>query len=176
MSTPDRLLAVGRLRKPHGLKGEISVFPLTDTPELAFGQDAEIWVTDLGGEVIAGPLSIERARGYHREWLLKLRGVDSRDALADWRDLLVSADAARLAPLEDDEVYVHDLAGFAVRDQSGEALGIVTDVIELPGGLVIEVQGRKREFLLPYRREFVPEVDREGRTLTVTPPDGLIDD
>jgi ribosomal 30S subunit maturation factor RimM len=49
-------------------------------------------------------------------------------------------------------------------------------VYELPGGLVIEVQGPKREFLLPYRQEFIRRVDRAGRLLIVAPPDGLIED
>jgi len=48
-------------------------------------------------------------------------------------------------------------------------------VYELPAGLMIEVQGAKREFLLPYKKEFVREVDREARRLTVTPPEGLLE-
>ena len=47
---------------------------------------------------------------------------------------------------------------------------------ELPAGLMIEVQGPKREFLLPYKKEFVREVDREARRLVVTPPEGLIEE
>ena len=46
---------------------------------------------------------------------------------------------------------------------------------ELPSGLMIEVQGPKREFLLPYKKEFVQQVDRAGRRLVVTPPEGLVE-
>ncbi|MGH7657302.1 MAG: ribosome maturation factor RimM, partial [Gemmatimonadales bacterium] len=67
------------------------------------------------------------------------------------------------------------LVGFSVRDSDGGALGLVSDVLEMPAGLVIEVQGPKREFLLPYRREFIREVDREARRLDVDVPDGLLD-
>jgi ribosomal 30S subunit maturation factor RimM len=62
-----------------------------------------------------------------------------------------------------------------VRHEDGTPLGIVSSVYEMPGGLMIEVQGPKREFLLPYRREFVTGVDREARKLTVVPPEGLLD-
>ena len=77
-----------------------------------------------------------------------------------------------LTPPEGDEVYLHELAGFSVRLPDDTPLGLVSAVYELPAGLMIEVQGPKREFLLPYRKEFVREVDRAGRRLLVTPPEG----
>ena len=88
----------------------------------------------------------------------------------------MAAPADELVPPAGDEVYLHELTGFSVRRESDEALGIVTGVFELPGGLMIEVQGPKREFLLPYRQEFIRRVDRAGRLLIVAPPDGLIED
>ena len=60
--------------------------------------------------------------------------------------------------------------------RDGTALGLVTAWYETAAGLLIEVQGPKREFLLPFKKEFVPQVDREARRLIVTPPDGLIDE
>ena len=170
-----RRFVVGRLRKPHGLKGDITLFPLTDDPETVFAAGRELWLMNLAGDTVAGPFTVERSRSYHREWLLKLRGADSRDALDPWRGLFVAARAEELTPPEGDEVYVHELEGFAVRHADGTPLGIVTGVYELPTGLTIEVQGPKREFMLPYRKEFVVEVQRAERRLTVTPPDGLID-
>ena len=55
-------------------------------------------------------------------------------------------------------------------------VGLVTGHYDMPNGLVIEMQGPKREFLLPYRKEFVVEVDREARRLVIAPPDGLLDE
>jgi 16S rRNA processing protein RimM len=83
--------------------------------------------------------------------------------------------AEQATPLAEGEVYLHELAGFAVRLEDGSAIGLVTDVYELPAGVAIEVQGPKREFLLPYRKEFVLEVDREARRLVIAPPEGLMD-
>ena len=73
------------------------------------------------------------------------------------------------------EVYLHELEGFSVRLPDETPLGLVSAIYELPSGLMIEVQGPKREFLLPYKREFVQQVDREGRRLVVTPPEGLVE-
>lgn len=170
-----RHLVVGRLRKPHGLKGEVTVFPLTDDPAAVFGVGRRLWVLDLEGAIVGGPLTVERGRAYHREWLIKFHDVDSRDALDPWRGRLLGAPVEELVPPERGEVYLHELEGFAVELKDATPLGLVTAVYELPSGVMIEVQGPKREFLLPYRREFVTDVDREARRLTVAPPEGLID-
>ena len=124
--------------------------------------------------MVAGPVTIERSRSYHREWLIKFAGADHRDALDPWRGLFLAVPADQLAPPTGDEVYLHELEGFAVRLEDGTAVGLVSAVYELPGGVTLEVQGPKREFLLPFKREFVREVDRAGRRLVVTPPAGAV--
>jgi 16S rRNA processing protein RimM len=169
-------VVVGRLRKPHGLKGDCTLFPLTDDPVSVFAPGRQVWVVDLTGERVAGPLTIERSREYHRQWLVKFAGVESRDALDPFRAHFLGVPADQLAPLEKDEVYLHELDGFSVRLPDETPLGLVSAVYELPAGLMIEVQGPKREFLLPYKKEFVRAVDRAGRRLTVTPPEGLIEE
>ena len=63
-----------------------------------------------------------------------------------------------------------------MRNEQGEPQGRESDVYEMPTGVRIEVQGPKREFLLPYRKEFVVSVDRSERRLVVAPPDGLLDE
>lgn len=171
-----RHLVVGRLRKPHGLKGEITLFPLTDDPATVFAPGRSVWIVDLEGQEVGGPFEVERSRDYHRAWLLKMRGIEHRDAWEPWRGLFLGAPADTLAPPNDGEVYLHELEGFAVRREDGTALGLVSGVYELPGGLMLEVQGPKREFLLPYRKQFIVDVDREARKLTVAPPDGLIEE
>jgi 16S rRNA processing protein RimM len=168
-------VVVGRLRKPHGLKGDCTLFPLTDTPEAIFAPGREVWVVDLEGDPVAGPLTVERSRSYHREWLVKFAGVESRDALEPFRAHFLSVPADKLAPLAENEVYLHELDGFSVRLPDDTPLGLVSAVYELPAGIMIEVQGPKREFLLPYKKEFVREVDRAGRRLVVTPPEGLLE-
>jgi 16S rRNA processing protein RimM len=175
MSADAGHLVVGRLRKPHGLKGDLTLFPITDDPEAVFAPGRSVWLMAVDGETVAGPLVIERSRAYHREWLVKFTGAERREDIDPWRGLFVAARASELVPPADDEVYLHELDGFAVRHVDGTALGVVSGVYELPSGLMIEVQGPKREFLLPYRKEFVAEVDRAGRRLVVTPPEGLVE-
>jgi 16S rRNA processing protein RimM len=175
MAEDARHVVVGRLRKPHGLKGECTLFPLTDDPETIFAPGRELSVVNLAGETVAGPLTIEQSRSYHREWLVKFAGVDSRDALEPFRAHFLGVPAEALGPLAEDEVYLHELDGFSVRLADETPLGLVSAVYELPAGIMIEVQGPKREFLLPYKKEFVQQVDRAGRRLVVTPPEGLLE-
>jgi 16S rRNA processing protein RimM len=168
-------LLVGRLRKPHGLKGDCAIFPLTDEPEAVFAPGQKVWVKDLAGDVIAGPLTIARSRSYHREWLVAFEGHDRIEAVEAWKGTFLSAPASELRQLDQGEVYLHELAGFAVRDRNNTPLGVVSDLEEGPTGVMLTVQGPKREFLLPYKKEFVKAVDREGRKLVVDLPEGLMD-
>jgi 16S rRNA processing protein RimM len=170
-----RYLAVGRVRKPHGLKGEVAVFPLTDDPATVFGAGRRLVRLTLDGAVVGEPVEVERSRPFHREWLLKFRNCDERDALEQWRGQFLGADEAELVAPAPGEVYVHELEGFAVRQADGTALGLVSALFDLPSGLTLEVQGPKREFLLPFRKEFVREIQREARVLVVSLPEGLLD-
>ncbi|HEV8150327.1 MAG TPA: ribosome maturation factor RimM [Gemmatimonadales bacterium] len=168
-----RHLLVGRLRKPHGLKGDCAVFPLTDEPATVFAPGRELWVQNLAGELVAGPLTVERSRSYHREWLVAFRDHLRIEAVEAWKGQFLCTETAALRPPAAGEVYLHELAGFAVRDGAGQPLGLVTRVVDAPTGLMLEVQGPLREFLLPFRKEFVLELDRAGRKLVVDLPQGL---
>ena len=175
MAADARHMVVGRLRKPHGLKGDLTLFPITDDPETVFAAGRAVWLVGLDGATVAGPVTIERSRSYHRQWLVKFAGADRREEIDPWRGLFLAVPADELAAPEGDEVYLHELDGFAVRLPDETPLGLVSAVYELPSGVMIEVQGPKREFLLPYKKEFVREVDRAGRRLVVAPPEGLIE-
>ncbi len=170
-----RFLAVGRLRKPHGLNGEFAVFPLTEDAAAVFAAGRQLVRLALSGAVVGEPVEVERSRSFHREWLLKFRGIESRDELESWRGQFLGAPMEQLRPPAEDEVYVHELEGFSVRQEDGTTLGLVTALYDLPSGLTLEVQGPKREFLLPFRKEFVQQVDRKGRALVVKVPEGLLE-
>jgi len=170
-----RYLAVGRLRKPHGLKGECAIFPLTAQPEAVFAPGRQLARMSLEGALLGEALQIERSRPFHREWLLKFRGIDAREELEPWRGQFLAAPREELQPPAEGEVYLHELVGCSVRDETGKPLGLVSGFFELPSGLTLEVQGPAREFLLPFRKEFIREVRREERVLVVALPEGLLE-
>lgn len=170
-----RHLVVGRLRKPHGLKGDCAVFPLTDQPAQAFAAGQAVWLKNLAGDVVAGPLTIARSRAYHRQWLVAFQDYPDVDAVKPWGGHFLAVESTGLKPPAEGEVYLHELAGFAVVDPAGKPLGLVTAVLEPPAGLMLQVQGPQREFLVPFRKEFVVQVDRAARKLVVDLPEGLVD-
>ena len=167
-------IVVGRVRKPHGLKGELAIFPLTDDPEGVFVRGRELFLVDLAGEQV-GTITVEAARIYHRECLLRIVDHHSREAVDGYRNLFLAVPRDALPPLEEGEVYQQELVGFAVSDEQGTPLGLVSAVYELPAGVTLEVQGPKREFMLPFVAEYIRQTDRAGRRLVVTIPDGLLD-
>jgi 16S rRNA processing protein RimM len=153
----------------------VAVFPLSDEAEAIFQPGRQLYLVDLAGERVGEPLTIERSRSFHREWLLKFRNLNDRASLEPLRDLLLAAPSGELKAPVGDEVYLHELTGFAVRDETDQPLGLVTGLYEMPSGLMLEVQGSRREFLLPYKKEFIRQVDRAGRKLVVAVPEGLLD-
>lgn len=173
-AAPAPPIVVGRVRKPHGLKGELAIFPLTDDPEAVFRSGRRVQLIDLGGTG-QGELVITQARIYHRECLLRFEGHESRNAVEQYRGLFLAVPREELAPLAEGEVYVRDLIGWAVRNEADEPLGLVTEVFELPQGPAVEVQGPKREFLVPMQGGWVQVIDRDTRRLVVRLPDGLLE-
>jgi hypothetical protein len=95
---------VGRLRKPHGLKGGVTVFPLTDDPEKVFAPGRELITLDLGGKKSGLRWWLNGAT-VSPGWLMKFRGRDSRDSLEGLRDIMLASRAEDLTPLGPDEVY-----------------------------------------------------------------------
>src|SRR5436305_6419001 len=85
---------VGRLRKPHGQRGEVAVLPLVENPGAVFTPKARLLVVNEDRRVVAGLLVVSRRRAYHREWLLGFVGVTSRAAVEAWRDHLVAVEEA----------------------------------------------------------------------------------
>src|SRR6188768_3555983 len=91
-------IVVGRVRKPHGLKGELAIFPLTDDPEGVFVVGREVSVLDIRGDVQEEVL-IDQARVYHREVLLRFRGHTDRNMVEGYRGLFLAVPRDAVAPL-----------------------------------------------------------------------------
>ncbi|HKV49844.1 MAG TPA: ribosome maturation factor RimM [Gemmatimonadaceae bacterium] len=172
------LLIVGRLRKPHGIRGALVVEPLTDAPDAVFAAGRRLLVgTPNGDPDPAGrTLVVETARAQpDGSFIVQFSGVADRTAAERWRDRYLLAQAADLEPPADGEVYVHELPGMTVELPSGESLGTVAHVLELPQGLALEIAHGARVAILPFHAEFVRHVDRAARRIIAVPPNGLFE-
>jgi 16S rRNA processing protein RimM len=171
-------LVVGHIAKVHGTRGELFVWPLTESPDEVFARGRELMLGDEDGALgeAAEIVTIESARPFKRGVLVKLEAIDSRDdagALAQ-RYLLLPRTA--LPPLAEDEVFYHELLGMSVVDVQGSAVGTVREVFETEPHHLLEVlttDGRAR--LVPFAGRIVRQVDRAGRRVVIDPPEGLLD-
>jgi 16S rRNA processing protein RimM len=150
------MLDVGRIVKPHGLKGEVVVELSTNRPER---MDA--------GTVLSsdrGDLTVVRSSPFQDRWIVVFEGVASREDADALRGVVLRAE-----PLEDpDALWVHELIGSDVVDTAGSALGRVASVQANPASdlLVLEDGG-----LIPLT--FL--VSHEAGRVVVDPPAGLLD-
>jgi 16S rRNA processing protein RimM len=170
---PD-LLVVGRIGRPQGIKGEVTVQVRTDDPDLRFAEGA-LLLTD---PVERGPLTVAASRWQNGRLVVAFEGVPDRNAAELLRETLLQVDARTLPPPEDeDEFHDHVLRGMSAVLVSGPRLGEVVDVLHLPHGdvLVVRRTGTGEEVLVPFVKAMVPVVDVAARRLEVDPPEGLLD-
>ena len=168
---PDRL-TVGRIGKPQGIRGEVTVEVRTDVPEVRFA-DGAVLLTDPADR---GPLTVESSRWQNGRLVVAFAGIEDRNDAEVVRDTLLQVDASDVPPSDDpDEFHDSQLIGLAADLVDGSRLGVVTDVLHLPHGDVLVVQREAGEVLVPFVRAIVPDVDVPGGRLVVDPPEGLLD-
>jgi 16S rRNA processing protein RimM len=172
MTEPDRL-TVGRIGKPQGIRGEVTVEVRTDAPEIRFA-DGSVLLTDPAER---GPLTVESARDQNGRLIVAFRGVPDRSAAEALRNTMLLVDASDVPPSDDpDEFHDTQLTGLTAQLTDGTVLGEVTDVLHLPHGDVLVVHRQEAsELLVPFVATIVPEVDLAAGRLVVDPPEGLLD-
>jgi 16S rRNA processing protein RimM len=161
-ATEPRFLVIGRVLKPHGVRGEVRVTPLTELPE-RFTWLEQVYL----GEVDPQPVTVETVRMHQNVVLLKLAGYDDRDAAQALRGVWLQVPEEEALPLEEGEYYLYQLVDLAVFTNDGQHLGVLVDVIETGANNVFVVRGEQGERLLPDIADVVQEIDFENGRMTV---------
>lgn len=174
MDRPTHLV-VGLVKKPHGIKGEVLVFPASDEPETVFVPGRTLAVLEQDGRATGGEVVIVKARPFHRAWLLHLEGMETREPVEALRQKLLGLRAEEARALEPGEFYYHELVGLRVEAEDGQVVGTVAEVIEAPQGVILDVAGAAKHHLVPFVSRVVRRVDREGGVLVIAPPPGLLE-
>jgi 16S rRNA processing protein RimM len=170
------LFIVGRVRKAHGLNGDVVVEPITDDPVDVFAEGRRLLVGTVEGDRDPRGRSIRvaRAQPFKGGFLVHFDEIADRNEADLWRNRFLLLSAEEVPAAGDDEIYLHELPGMRVVLESGEPVGVVTDYYELPQGLTLDLQRNGRSVLIPYDR-VVTKLDRAARTLSIDPPSGLLD-
>ena len=168
-------LVVGRIARPHGVRGELVVDVRTDEPEQRFAAGNSLAATLRSGSRTT--LTVASARPHGVRLLVRFEAVDGRDAAEALRGALLTVDSSDLPPQSDpDEFYDHQLEGLTARLPDGTVVGVVTEVMHGPGGeLLVIARDGGQEALVPFVHDIVPTVDLDTGHLVLTPPDGLLD-
>jgi len=160
------LVAIGRLLRPQGRKGEVLTEPLSDQPA-RFASLKAAYVPAPGGG--SRRIEISDCWPHKGRFVLKIAGVDSIDEAEAYRGLELRIGEEELVPLPDGSYYFHQLRGLQVDGGAAGALGHVADVLETGGeAVVLVVKGEAGETLIPLAAPFVNEVDLAAGRMRVT--------
>lgn len=152
----DTLLEIGRITKPHGLRGEVVVKLLSDS---AGRLDPGAVLSSPRGDLV-----VRSARPHQDRWIVAFEGRATREHADELRGLVLKAE-----PVDDpDELWVHRLVGTTVVTTSGDTVGRCTGVIANPAADLIELDGGA---LVPV----VFVVEHGPERVVIDPPDGLFD-
>ena len=163
---------VGRIGRPHGVRGEVTVEVRTDDPDLRFAEGTVLRTEPAD----RGPLTIAGRRWHREVLLLAIDGVESREAAETLRNTELHVPVAELPELEDPDVfYDHQLVGLSARLPDGTELGTVGAVRHEGAELLVVRRAEGGELLVPFVTAMVPTVDLAGGFLVVDPPEGLLD-
>jgi 16S rRNA processing protein RimM len=160
------LLAVGRISRAHGVRGEVSVLRLSEVEE-RFAKGSVLRLED------GRSLTVETMRPHQQRLLVKFAEIEDRTQAESLRGevLLVPADAAPEPP--DGSFWVHQVVGLEVVTEDGRSLGRIVDVQGNPANdLWVTESGS----LIPAVREIVAEIDMQGKRVTVREIPGLFED
>lgn len=177
---------IGRIRKPQGIRGEVTVELLTDEPDRFFAAGRRVFAGTIAGDIARHPadranpasrqeLHVEHVSPYRGGLIVKFDEMPDRTAAEMWRQRYLLVPADEITQPADDEVFMHDLIGMHVRGDDGTEIGEVTGFYELPQGLTLEVKREGGDVLVPYRPSVVREVDLDERVVLVEMSSGLFE-
>jgi 16S rRNA processing protein RimM len=163
-------ICLGRITDAHGVRGLVKILPYGDDPALM----ENLCVYD--GEESQKTVTIELDRPQGRHILARIKGCDDRDAALALRGTELWAARDDLPETGDDEFYIEDLKGLAVRVRGGDENGHVVALRDFGASPLLEIRPPAgQSYYLPFTKECVPEIHMEDGFIIIDPPEGLLD-
>ena len=166
---PD-FVAIGKIMKPRGIRGEAFLLPLTDFLERFEGLNS-VRVESPDGAFSV--MNVDYVRSYGPRVAIKFQGINTPEDVRRWRGHFVQVARDAVHPLPADTFYVFELEGMPVETASGELVGKVIEVLAHPANDVYVVDRDGEEVLIPAVREIVT-IDREAGKIVVQELEGLL--
>jgi 16S rRNA processing protein RimM len=172
MADWDDMAVVGRIARPHGLRGQVVVNPETDFAAERFRIGAVLWMQSPRGQERLTVTSSRFQNGRPVVGFEGMASIDDVEGLAG-QELRVPEEA--LQPLEAGRYYEHQLVGCVVETVSGGHVGAVAKVEGGPGVSRLVIDGRQGEILIPFAVDICVHVDVAAKKIQIDPPEGLLD-
>jgi 16S rRNA processing protein RimM len=172
MAAWNEMVLVGRIARPHGMRGQVIVNPETDFVDDRFVSGATMWVRSAAGEET---LTITSARVQNGRPVIGFEGFSSIEEAERLAGLELRVPEDALRPLGEGVYYQHQLVGCAVETVGGSSIGEVSRVDGGTGGSLLVVRGTQGEVLIPFAQPICVEIDIAGRRIRIDPPDGLLE-
>jgi 16S rRNA processing protein RimM len=168
----DRI-ALGIIRKAHGVRGEASVEAWSDSPERFIEVSSVTLVSP--DESSTRDASVESVRLHAGRALIKFTGIESPEEVQLLQNWTVEIPASEARKLEEEEYFLHDLVGLSLIDADGVTRGKVIEIEETGGGVLLVVDGPKGRFDVPFAADICTKVDLDAKTIAVSLPEGIED-
>ena len=168
----EDFIAIGRVSKPHGVKGEIRIEYFNPEDLQFFSHYQMIFLQ--GDERSLHPYRLLTVRPHKKLILAQLEGIQSRAEAEQLRGKVVLIDPAELPPLKEDEYYWQDILGMRVVSEKGEDVGTIKEIVPTGSNDVYVVQKGEQEFLIPATQDVIMSIDIEARTMVIRPLEGLL--
>lgn len=165
----DRI-ALGAIRKAHGVRGEASVEPWTEFERFSEVHDVTLVSPD---ESQTREVKIEATRAHGDRALIKFSGIETPEEMAQYRDWTIEIPESEARKLEPDEYFLHDLVGLTLVDESGAERGRVIDAFEGGSGVLLEVERGRHKFEVPFAAGICKTIDLPGKRIVVELPEGI---
>jgi 16S rRNA processing protein RimM len=180
LSKPEYAV-VGRIRRAHGVRGEVAVELITDEPDAIFASGRRVLSGDANGVPAKSAtgeqvvLNIKSVRPFQEGALVTFAEITDRTIAQRWHGRFLVVPFEELPLPEDGAVYLHELAGMTVLTPDGDAAGTIRSYYELPHGIVLEIDTPTGGRDVPFSEAFVGPIDRVARTIEVRIPEEVGD-
>ncbi len=166
----EDMLQVGVITSPHGIHGEVKVYPTTDDNNRF--QSLKDCFIDTGKKLL--PVKKTGCKFFKHLVILKFQSYDDINEVEQFRNCPILVTRENALPLSDDEYYIADLIGSCVVTEQGEALGILEEVLSTNANDVYVVKKEnKKELLIPVIKQCVKKIDIAEKKITVRLLEGM---
>lgn len=170
-SIPENLLLIGKVVRPHGIRGELKIEAYSESPS-TFSKGRRLYFYTAEGKL--EEKEIISVRAHKRFFLIKVKDIDDRNRAEEYRNVEVYIEKDILEK-EEGEYFWYELIGLNVYLISGECIGKIEHILPTGSNDVYVVRGEEKEYLIPAIEDVVKEIDIEAKKMVIEPLEGLLE-